>query len=94
MDVLFDSWKYAWEQYEIGSTTVFIAFLIIAALAYRDWSKTLLGVWGVVYLWTMTVLLTDTALELGEGFVIVWVCGYGLLGFFALGFLFYYSLKS
>lgn len=94
MQPLIDSWEFAWNSYEIGSTTVFVVVAVLAILAYRDWPKTLLGVWGVVYLWSMSVLLTDEALEMSEDFTIVFVCGYGLLGFFALGFLFYYTLKS
>jgi len=93
MRQLFNLWMSEWNRYGIDPWVLAIAVVIVAMLAYRDRYKTLLGVWAVVYLWTMFTVLVPGKVDLEEGFLVVWVCGYGLVGFFFLGFLFYQNLK-
>ena len=93
METLLDVWMTEWERYSIDPWFLFIGLAVAAVFAYRDWQRTLLVLWSVVYLWSMVTILSPNKLDMGEGFIVVWVCGYGLLGFFFLGFLIYNNLK-
>ena len=93
MDPLMEVWKLEWASYNLEPMFLY-AFLAIAAVcAYRDRQKTLLVIWVVVYAWSMTIALAPGQLDLQAGFLVIWMCGYGLLGFFFLGYLFYANLK-
>ena len=94
MDTLMDLWQSTWNGYAIDPIYIYLAVAVAAVLAYRDWQRTLLVVWVVVYAWSMGVALTSPRIDLSEGFLVVWVAGYGLFGFFMLGFLFYSNLKQ
>lgn len=93
MEVLLAVWEEAWLGYGIDEIYVYLALIIAAFAAYRDWAKTLMVSWILVYLWTMITLLSSD-LDLQAGFNVVWVCGYGLLGFVFLAFCYYTNLKQ
>lgn len=93
MDQLLNVWEHAWASYHIEPVYLYVILAVAAICAYRDWQKTLLVLWIVVYAWTMTIALAPGRLDLEAGFLVVWVCGYGLMGFFFLGYLFYANLK-
>jgi len=94
MREIFDLLESTWASYEIGETYIFLAVLLLVFLLWRNWQKTSLGIWAVLYSWTMWVLLSSPGYDLQEGFNAVWVCTFGLLGFIALGGLIYQVLKS
>jgi hypothetical protein len=90
IEVLSDTWQ----GYGISDSVLYIGLLAAAICAYVDWQKTCLAAWGLFYLWSMFAILSDGAIIMEEGFNAIWVCGYGLLGFFLLGILIYTNLKS
>ena len=93
MDVLLAVWEEEWLRYGIDQIYVGVAFVIVAFSAYRNWAKTLMVSWVLVYLWTMVTLLSSD-LDMQEGMNVVWVCGYGLLGFIFLAFCYYMNLRE
>ena len=90
METLLNIWQAEWDRYAIEPIYLFVILAVVAIGLYRNWNKTLLILWSVVYLWTMVVALK---VDLSGGFTVVWLCAYGFLGFMFLGFLFYSNLK-
>jgi len=91
MDVLFDVWTEAWKGYGLDGLYLYVAAAAVAVCAYYNWQRTLLVTWSIVYIWTMAVLLSSDV-DLQEGFTVVYVCAYGLVGFLFLGYCFYQNL--
>lgn len=96
MEPIMDAWKSAWQGYGISNYALLVASLVAAVSAYRNWQKTLLVVWILVYVWTMTILLGGggAGFDMQEGMNALWVCCYGLFGFLFLAFLIYTNLKA
>ena len=94
MDELIEAWKTAWQGYGLSDYPLLLAILVAAVCAYRNWQKTALVAWLIVYAWTMVVLVSGQYIDMNAGMLALWVCTYGLFGFFLLGFLIYTNLKG
>lgn len=94
MQDLIDAWKTAWSGYGLSDYTLFLAIGVAGVCAYRNWQKTCLISWIVVYSWTMVVLLSGQHIDINAGMMALWVSSYGLLGFLFLSFLIYTNLKE
>ncbi|MCK6495182.1 MAG: hypothetical protein KJ050_02680 [Candidatus Omnitrophica bacterium] len=94
MQDLIDAWKTAWSGYGVSDYALFFGIGIALVCAYRNWQKTFLITWVVVYGWSMIVLLSGQYIDINAGMLALWVCTYGLLGFLFLSFLIYTNLKD
>ncbi len=94
MNDLVEAWKEAWKGYGISDYSVIIALVIAAVCFYRNWQKTALILWLLIYSWSMTVLLSGQYIDINAGMIALWVCTYGLFGFLLLGVFIYYNLKG
>jgi hypothetical protein len=94
MDQIINAWGDAWQGYGISEYLLYLFLGVAAALAYRNWQRTLLVVWLAFYSWSMAVILSSDSLDMESGMTALWVCFYGLVGFILLGFMIYINLRE
>jgi len=94
MEPLIETLKTEWATYGIPDIFTVATAIIVAVFGYRNWQRTGLAVWVIFYGWTMAVFLSSDTLDLYEGMNSVFVCTYGLGGFFVMGYFIYENLKG